>query len=64
MRTEWDFAGTGTFAAKPFGPRRSVVEIRQTFTYTEPGTYFLVLKVTAQREGDPATPFGPTPGRL
>ena len=57
VHTEWDFAGTGDFAAKPFGPPRTTVEIRQTFTYTEPGTYFPVLRATAQREGDTATPF-------
>ncbi|MDX3798272.1 Tat pathway signal sequence domain protein [Streptomyces sp. AK04-3B] len=57
VHTEWDFAGTGGFTVKPFGPPRQTVEIRQTFTYTEPGTYFPVLKATAQREGDTATPF-------
>lgn len=57
VHTAWDFAGTGDFTAKPFGPPRQAVEIRQTFTYTKPGTYFPVLKATAQREGDTATPF-------
>ena len=28
-----------------------------TFTYTEPGTYLPVLRATAQREADTATPF-------
>lgn len=57
VRTEWDFAGTGTFTSEPFGPARPTVGIRQTFTYTKPGTYFPVLRATAQRQGDTSTPF-------
>ncbi|MEU9246187.1 Tat pathway signal sequence domain protein [Streptomyces sp. NPDC048385] len=57
VHTEWDFVGTGDFTAKPYGPPRQTVEVRQTFTYTEPGTYIPVLRATAQREGDTTTPF-------
>jgi hypothetical protein len=57
VTTEWDFAGTGTFTPKSFGPPRRTVEVSQTFTYSKPGTYFPVLRVAAQRQGDTATPF-------
>jgi hypothetical protein len=29
-----------------------------THTYPEPGTYFPVVRVTSQREGDRDTPYG------
>jgi PKD domain len=57
VRTEWDFLGTGAFTERPFGPTRRTVEVKVTFTYTTPGTYYPALRVTAQREGDTTTPF-------
>lgn len=57
VTTEWDFAGIGTFTPKSFGLSRRTVEVSQTFTYSKPGTYFPVLRVAAQRQGDTATPF-------
>ncbi|MFF1720471.1 hypothetical protein [Streptomyces sviceus] len=44
VHTAWDFTGTGDYTAKPFGPPRQTVEVRQTFSYTKPGTYFPVSK--------------------
>ncbi|MGP2440398.1 PKD domain-containing protein [Streptomyces sp. JW3] len=57
VSTEWDFAGQGTFAERPFGPGGRSVEVRATFTYTEPGTYFPALRATTQREGREDSPF-------
>ncbi|MFG1965445.1 PKD domain-containing protein [Nonomuraea sp. NPDC049028] len=57
VSTEWDFKGDGTFSARPFGPRRASAEVRMTFTYTKPGTYFPALRAIAQRDGDANTPF-------
>ena len=57
VRTEWDFLGTGAFTEAPFGPTGRTVEVKVTFTYTTPGTYYPALRATAQREGDTTTPF-------
>jgi len=74
---EWDFEGTGDFAAVDLpdlvggpDPGSSVgdplpglslgedtVTLEVTHTYSEPGTYFPVVRVTSQREGDPETAF-------
>jgi hypothetical protein len=50
VATEWDFDGTGTFEA----PGTS---LHRTHTYTTPGTYFAVVRVTSQRTGDRRTPY-------
>jgi hypothetical protein len=34
------------------------VELSAQHAYTAPGTHFDVLRVTSQRDGDPATPNG------
>ncbi|MFG2941216.1 Tat pathway signal sequence domain protein [Streptomyces sp. NPDC048282] len=57
VATEWDAIGSGPFTAVPFGPARDTVDLHLTHTYTEPGTYFAVLRATVQREGDAKTPF-------
>ncbi|MET9968759.1 PKD domain-containing protein [Streptomyces sp. NPDC006356] len=57
VSTEWDFLGTGTFAERDFGTARKTVEVEVTHTYTEPGTYFPVLRATARRAEDGKTPF-------
>jgi hypothetical protein len=56
--TEWDFTGTGDMKVRlPFGEARQTVEESVTLSYSTPGTYFPTLRATAQREGDPSTPF-------
>ncbi|MBE4740836.1 MULTISPECIES: PKD domain-containing protein [Streptomyces] len=57
VSTEWDFTGSGNFTARPCGPARETVEVQAAFTYDKPGTYFVALRATAQREGDTHTPF-------
>ena len=56
---EWDFEGTGTYSDSPrsdeTGPDLGICE---THTYDEPGTYFPVVRVTAQRDGDPDATHG------
>ncbi|WP_198653531.1 PKD domain-containing protein [Actinocorallia populi] len=66
VATEWDFTGTGAFTARSFGAPRQTVEVKVTFTYTKPGTYYPALRATAQREGDPSDPFTEVPnlGRM
>jgi len=58
VETAWDFDGDGTFEelATPAGkPDRLTVSA--THVYARPGSRFAVLRVTAQREGDAATPY-------
>jgi hypothetical protein len=54
---EWDFAGSGNFTPAPIGPPRQTVSVKQTFTYTSPGVYFVGLQAICQRAGDISTPF-------
>lgn len=56
-KIEWDFAGTGDFAATP-APIRPFVVTGATHRFASPGTYIVGVRVTEQREADPATPFG------
>jgi hypothetical protein len=55
---EWDFVGTGTFPVRT-DLRHSApfVRLDATYTFAEPGTYFPVVRVTSQRDGDPNTPY-------
>ena len=54
---EWDFDGSGKYAsAEKFTPARRV-EVRKSYTFLKPGTYFVVLRAAGQREGDAATPY-------
>jgi hypothetical protein len=43
---------------EPLGDPEPMVTLTRTFTFSQPGTYFPVLRATAQREGDADTPFG------
>jgi hypothetical protein len=66
VSTDWDFKGDGTFVTRPFGPVGGTATVRETFTYTTPGTYFPALRATTQREGNADTPFARIPnlGRM
>lgn len=60
VSVEWNLEGVtaaGAFQSVPFGAVRSSVSIETTHVFTQPGTYFPVLRATSQRQGDPATPF-------
>jgi hypothetical protein len=55
---EWDFKGEGDhYVAAQIGHIRPAVQLWATYTFSEPGTYFPVLRATSQREGDPNTPW-------
>jgi hypothetical protein len=66
VSTAWDIKGDGTFTTRPFGSPRESAEVRVTFTYTTPGTYFPALRATVQRDGNVNTPFAKIPnlGRM
>ena len=54
VKAEWDFLGVGDYPDEQEirRPRRWAL-FRATHTYTEPGTYFPVLRAASQRQGDP-----------
>lgn len=54
---EWDFTGSGTFVRLSAAPIAETVTVQASFAYTQPGTYFPVLRATSQRQGNPATPY-------
>jgi len=58
VAAEWDFEGVGDYpvAEELRHPKQTVV-LKATYTFSEPGTYFPVLRATSQREGDPDTPW-------
>jgi hypothetical protein len=58
VQLEWDFRGVGDFPVKEPADRRGRhLLLRKRHTFTEPGTYFTVLRATVQREGDAASPY-------
>lgn len=57
VAAEWDFQGTGTFTPAVIGTPQERLELTASHAYAKPGTYFAVLRVAAQRDGDAATPY-------
>jgi hypothetical protein len=59
VAAEWDFDGSGEFASPAsIGVPAELVELEMRHAFATPGTHFVALRVTAQREGDAATPYG------
>ncbi len=59
VAAEWDFEGVGDYPvdARIDRPQQRV-SLSATFSYTTPGTYFPVIRATAQRQGDMLTAYG------
>ncbi len=61
VSAQWDFEGAGTDpVAAPLGnidTSGNQVMLSATYAYSEPGTYFPVIRVASQREGDTETPY-------
>jgi len=58
VKVEWDLDGTGDFpVAEPIEAATRVAVERLT-SFAAPGVYFPTVRVAAQRDGDPATPYG------
>lgn len=55
----WDFDGAGTFPENSALPRKAASTMRVTAShvFTKPGTYFVTMRATSQRQGNPDTPF-------
>ena len=60
VKVEWDFEGDGRFMAQTVSPG-SQHAFREVHRFLRPGTYFPVVRVTAQRAGDASTSFGLVP---
>jgi hypothetical protein len=59
VSAEWDFEGIGTYPhPHPIENPAAQLSISTTHAYTAPGTYFAVLRVASQRQGNAATPYG------
>lgn len=58
IAVEWDFEGVGEAQAKEtLRTPQSSVHVSNEYAYSKPGTYFAVLRVFSQREGDAQTPY-------
>jgi hypothetical protein len=66
VQAEWDFEGVGTFpATNQVGTQQSSApptgvstgRLQASYTFNKAGTYFPVVRITAQREGDPNDPY-------
>jgi hypothetical protein len=58
VAVEWNFDGDGRYVPAELGGIRPTVSVKATHAYSQPGTYFPVLRATSQREGDPKSQFG------
>jgi len=59
VAAEWDFEGAGTYPvrAQLTDTKSAHVSLQATYSFSKPGTYFPVLRVASQREGDAKTPY-------
>ncbi len=59
VKVEWDFEGVGRFTTSKRPIHISPeVSLHENHAFNKPGTYFPVVRVTSQRDGDASTPFG------
>ena len=60
VSAEWDFEGVGDYPLKTSGIDGSLprLVLKTSYAFKEPGTYFPALRVTSQRQGNLATPYG------
>ncbi|WP_194396212.1 PKD domain-containing protein [Microbacterium atlanticum] len=52
VAAEWDFEGDGTYVAGNAGKPQKIAALATTHRFTQPGTYFVSVRVTAERNGD------------
>ena len=57
VKTEWDFLGTGDYVERKFAGTKLVAAAGATYTFTQPGTYYVAVRVTSQR-GDLNSAYG------
>jgi hypothetical protein len=55
---KWDFLGVGNYPVNAsIGHPKPYVHLTATYKYTQPGTYFPVLRASSQRDGDASDAF-------
>jgi hypothetical protein len=54
---EWDFDGTGRFTVRETVEPAEAVVVERRWSAPEPGTYFPVVRVVAQRDGDATSEY-------
>ncbi|GAA1944808.1 PKD domain-containing protein [Microbacterium deminutum] len=52
IAAEWDYEGEGTFVPGLAGKPQKIEAITTKYTFTQPGTYVVSVKVTAERDGN------------
>ena len=57
VTAEWDIAGTGDFTPAELTGPAATITLTTEHAYSSPGTYFAVVRVAAQRDGDTTTPY-------
>jgi len=58
VAAEWDFEGRGDYPVKePLHDFKPALTLKATHSYSQPGTYFAVLRAASQREGRTNTPY-------
>ncbi|MEV7016000.1 hypothetical protein [Streptomyces sp. NPDC093991] len=58
VRAQWDLDGDGVYEIDDVVEPVSRLVLERHHTYAEPGTHFATVRVAAQRDADPDTPFG------
>jgi hypothetical protein len=58
VRVEWDYQGSDSFAVNtPLAPGRPHVKLHTTYAFNQPATYFPVVRVTSEQNGDTNNPY-------
>ena len=58
VSAQWDFEGAGDYPVEAdIGEPGATIRLEATHTYESAGTRFPALRVAAQRQGDPGTPY-------
>lgn len=58
VSAEWDFVGTDNYPIKEhIETDKQTVTLTKTHRFPHPGTYFPVVRIASQRQGDAHTPF-------
>ena len=59
VKVEWDFKGAGNYPVQArLRHSKRAVHVHASYAFAKPGTYFPVVRVTSQRDGNPDTPYG------
>ena len=58
VAVEWDFKGSGDYpVVEQIDTPQARVQLTRTYTFTERGIYFAVMRATSQRQGDGGTAY-------